>query len=120
MSASSCIVMISLKVDLESELNRCIDSKANGGVGRTGGRYKGTSEYPRSSLCTVVMSDEVVGEWGWGVGSRMGECWSRRRLWKRGEKLGRFTAIRPTLISTIAHIAKLFLSSICYLVNLES
>lgn len=50
--------MISLKLDLESELNRCIE---NGGTGRTGGRYKGISEYPRS-LCTVVMSGIVDGE----------------------------------------------------------
>lgn len=62
MSASSCIVMISLKVDLESELYRCIDCIVNGGTGRTGGRYKGTSEYSRSSLCTVVMSGVVDGE----------------------------------------------------------
>lgn len=43
MSASTCIVMISLKVDLESELNRCVDCIANGGAGRTGGGYEGES-----------------------------------------------------------------------------
>lgn len=54
------------------------------------------------------------------LGSCVGEFWGRRRLWRKGERPGRFTAIKPTLISTIAHIAKLFLSSVCGLVNPES
>lgn len=50
---------------------------------------------------------------------RVGRRWGLRNLWKRGERAGRLIAIRPTLISTIAHIARLLLSTVVGLVSTE-
>lgn len=65
--------MISLKLDFEAELNRCVDC-ANGGAREVGGGLEGRtltmvcwlSESPRCSFCTAVMARRVdgVGEAG--------------------------------------------------------
>lgn len=117
MSISNCTVMISLRLDFESELNRCVDRAANNGAGGASGGWSSAvccwlSEWLRWSLSTPAMA-RVVGECGRVLGSSLvGGVRGRRRLWKRGERAGRLTAIRPTFISTIAHIAGLLLSSV--------
>lgn len=117
MSISNCTVMISLRLDFEPELNRCVDCAANNGAGGASGGLSLTmccwlSERLRWSLSTPAMA-RAVGECRRGlVSSPVGGGWGRRRLWKRGERAGRLMAIRPMFISTIAHIAGLLLLSV--------
>lgn len=113
--------IISLKFVFESDENRTCDAPAaNGGAGCV--EYRSTIFRwlsGRFSCLTVVIARRVdgvgvAGELECELELRFGECWGCRKFLTKGEREGRFIAIRPTFISTMAQIKRLLWSTASY------